>query len=69
MSFHIAPLIRSMEEARQTVGLLPAGNGLDTVGYTVRKAQEGVTQPTPIITPNGGIGNFWFTGVKTTPTL
>jgi hypothetical protein len=66
MGFHIAPLIRSMEEARIAVGLLPDS---DTVGYTERVAQEGVTQPTPSVTPAGGIGNFWFTGIKTTPTL
>ena len=66
MAFHIAPLIREMENARVALGLL---QNLNSVGYTERAAQEGVTQPTPITTPNGGLGNFWFQNQKTTPTL
>lgn len=67
MSFHVAPLIREMEVARAAVGLLSTP---DSVGYTVTKAQEtGGTRPTPVVTPNGGIGNFWFANQKTTPSL
>jgi hypothetical protein len=64
---HTAPLIREMDEARQTAGLL---NLLDSVGYTVRKAQETAGQvPTPKVTPDGGIGYFYFGGQKITPSL
>lgn len=66
MAMHIAPLIREMDNARVTLGVLI---NLNSVGYTERQAQEGVTQPTPLVTPNGGIGNFWFLNQKTTPTL
>ena len=66
MAWHIAPIIREMENARVSVGLLSSQN---SVGYTVRNAVEGSTQPTPVTTPNGGIGNFWFANQKTTPTL
>lgn len=67
MSFHIAPLIREMEQARISLGLLPTG---DSVGYTVRKAQETAgTVPTPVVTPAGGIGNFWFANQQTAPSL
>jgi hypothetical protein len=66
MAFHIAPLIREMENARVSVGLLSSPN---STGYTQRVAQEGVTQPTPLVTPNGGIGNFWFANQKTAPAL
>lgn len=66
MAMHIAPLIREMDEARISLGVLL---DLDSVGFTERSAQEGVTQPTPIVTLNGGIGNFWFLNQKTTPSL
>jgi hypothetical protein len=66
MPFHIAPIIREMENARVTLGLL---QNLNSVGYTVRNAAEGVSQPAPSTAPSGGIGNFWFLNQKTTPTL
>lgn len=66
MAWHIAPVIREMENARVSVGLLASQN---SVGYTARLNQEGVTQPTPLTTPNSGLGNFWFANQKTTPTL
>lgn len=66
MPFHIAPLIREMENARVALGLLQNQN---TVGYTVRNAVEGVSQPLPVTTPAGGIGNFWLQNQRTTPTL
>lgn len=66
MPQHIAPIIREMENARIALGLL---QNLNSIGYTERNAAEGVTQPTPVTTPNGGIGNFWFQNQKTTPTL
>lgn len=66
MGNHIAPLIREMDNARIALGNI---QNLSMVGYTERNAQEGVTQPTPITTPNGGLGNFWFLNQKTTPTL
>lgn len=70
MAFHIAPIIREMEEARQTVGLLPAGTKNDSVGYTLINAQEAAgTRPTPKVTADGGIGNFWFLNQKTVPAL
>jgi hypothetical protein len=64
--WHIAPGIREMENARLSAGLIIQAV---SVGYTVRQAQEGVTQPTPITTPNGGLTNWYFTGSKYTPTL
>jgi len=70
MPFHIAPMLRERENAAIAAGLLKS---LSSVGYTERNAAEGVSQPTPIITPNGGIGNFYFAGsnggLKQTPTL
>lgn len=77
MGNYIAPLLREMNNARASTGLYKyTGN---STGYTERQAQEGVTQPTPLVTPNGGIGNFYFagsnrsttdgTGQKQTPTL
>ncbi len=64
MSFHVAPLIREMEQARIALGLLQS---LDSVGYTRRNAAEGVSQPTINTNPSGGIGNFWLANQKTTP--
>ena len=67
MSFHVAPLIREMEQARISLGLLKA---LDSVGYTeTRTAEQAGTRPTPVVTPNGGLGNFWFANQKTVPSL
>lgn len=67
MSFHVAPIIREMEQAKISLSLLQS---LDSVGYTVRKAQETAgTVPTPSVTPAGGIGNFWFANQKTIPAL
>jgi len=70
MSFHIAPLLRERENAAISAGLLI---NQSTVGYTERAAQEGVTQPTPLVTPAGGIGFFYFAGsnngAQQTPTL
>lgn len=65
--WHIAPCIREMENARLSAGLLISPQV--SVGYTVRQAQEGVTQPTPSTQPSGGLGNWFFTGNKYTPTL
>jgi hypothetical protein len=66
MSWHYAPIIREMEEARITLlNIIDQ----DSVGFTRRSAAEGVTQPTPIVTANGGIGNFWFLNQQTTPSL
>lgn len=67
MAMHVAPIIREMDEARQTAGLL---SNLDSVGYTVTKAQETAgTRPTPKVTPDGGIGFFYFGGQKIAPAL
>ncbi len=67
MSFHVAPLIREQEIARVGLGLL---QNLDSVGYTVTKAQETAgTRPTPSVTAAGGIGAFWFANQKTNPSL
>jgi hypothetical protein len=67
MAFHVAPLIREMENARVTLGVL---QNLNTVGYTVTSAQESAgTRPTPSVTPAGGLGNFWFLNQKTVPAL
>ncbi len=64
MSFHYAPVIREMEEARIALGVL---QNLDTVGYTRRAAVEGVSQPSINTNPSGGIGNFWLLNQRTTP--
>jgi len=63
---HIAPILREMENARLSAGLIiqPV-----SAGYTVRQAQEGVTQPTPLTTPNGGLNYWYFTGSRYSPTL
>jgi hypothetical protein len=75
MSFHIAPILRERENTAIAAGLLI---NLDSNGYTVRKAQEGVSVPTPLVTPAGGIGYlFWggsnltkgTLGLQQTPTL
>lgn len=66
MGMHYAPLIREMDNARITLGVLI---NLNSVGYTERNNAEGVTQPIPVTTANGGLGNFWFLNQRTTPTL
>ena len=67
MAMHYAPLIREMDEARITAGLLI---NLDSVGFTVQRAEEVAgTAPTPLVTPNGGIGFFYFGGQKISPAL
>ncbi len=59
-SFHIAPLLRERENAQVSAGLL---QNLPSTGYTQRTAQEVAgTVPTPVVTPNGGIGKFYFGG-------
>lgn len=67
MAMHIAPIIREMDKARVALGLLI---NLDSVGYTIGRAQEVAgTRPTPKVSADGGIGNFWFQNQKTTPVL
>ncbi len=66
MSWHIAPIIREMEETRITLGNI---QDYDSTGFTQRSAAEGVSQPTPSVTAAGGIGNFWLYNRLTTPSL
>ncbi len=63
--WHVAPVIRQMEDARVTANLLTAQA---SVGYTERVAVEGVSQPTPTNYPSGGSAAFYFGGSKQTPT-
>lgn len=63
MSFHYAPILREREQAAIAAGLLIS---LDSTGYTERKAQEGVSVPTPIITQAGGIGYTYYGGSNLT---
>jgi hypothetical protein len=67
MAFHVAPIIREMENARVTLGVLQS---LNSVGYTETVAAENAgTRPTPSVQPSGGIGNFWLLNQKTAPAL
>jgi hypothetical protein len=63
--WHYQPVIRQMEDARITAGLLQQ---LASVGYTERSAAEGVTVPTPTNYPAGGNAFFYFGGQQITPT-
>lgn len=63
--WHVAPMIRQMEDARATVGNIQA---LASVGYTETAAQEGVTRPTPTNYPAVGGAFFYFGGSRQTPT-
>lgn len=63
MSLHIAPTLREMENAKASAGLIQTVN---SVGYTERQAQEGVTQPTPHV---AWVNGYYFVGTKYTPTL
>ena len=64
--WHYAPGIREMENARVSAGNI---QNLASVGYTERKAAEGVSVPTPVTTAAGGLGNWIFLGSVYTPTL
>jgi hypothetical protein len=64
--WHYAPVIRQMEDARVTAGLLM---NLASVGYTIRAAQEGagtVCQPTDY--PANSNDYFYFGGQQIAPT-
>ena len=61
MGMHIAPLIRQMDNARITVGLL---QNIPSVGYTLIEAQEDAnTRPAPPVV----LGFFYFVGNQVTP--
>lgn len=66
--WHIAPGLREMENARLSAGLLGPSTQVSQ-GYVVRQLQEGVTEPTPVTTPNGGLSYWYFTGTRYSPTL
>lgn len=64
--FHVAPVIRQMEDARVTAGLL---QNLASAGYTVRAAQESAgTVPLPTNYPSASNDFFYFGGQRITPT-
>ncbi len=64
-AYHYAPVIRQMENARQSAGLLPS---LSSIGVTERVAAEGVTVPTPVNYPAGSNDFFYFGGSRQAPT-
>ena len=63
--WHVAPVIRQMENARIDAGLLTA---LASVGYTETAAAEGVTRPSPVNYPSGSSDYFYFGGQQLSPT-
>jgi len=64
--WHVAPVIRQMEDARITAGLLPA---LASAGYTLTVAQETQQQRVqPTNYPSGSSDYFYFGGSRQTPT-
>lgn len=61
MGVHIAPVIRQMDNARITAGLL---QNIPSVGYTLIEAQEDAgTRPAPPVV----LGFFYFGGSQITP--
>jgi hypothetical protein len=62
MPLHVAPTIREMEKAKESLALIET---LNSVAYTEVSAAEGVTRPVP----HGSWGNFWFANQKTPPSL
>lgn len=64
--WHVAPVIRQLEDARITVGLLIP---LASVGYTEQVAEETAgTTPQPTNWPLGSNTYFYFGGSRQTPT-
>lgn len=64
--WHVAPVIRQMEDARVAAGLLAA---LASVGYTeVAAAEAAGTRPAPTNFPSGSNDYFYFGGSRQTPT-
>ena len=64
--WHVAPVIRQMEDARVTAGLLQA---LASVGYTeVAAAEAANTRPAPTNYPAGSNDFFYFGGQQIVPT-
>jgi len=62
--WHVAPVIRQMENARVEAGLLPE---LASVGYTEQVGEEQAgTTPQPVNWPTGAY--FYFGGSRQTPT-
>lgn len=61
MPWHFHPLLRSLEKAEESLGLIKS---LNSVGYTVQLAEEQAgTSPAPALSD----GFFWFLGQKITP--
>jgi hypothetical protein len=65
MAWHYAPVIRQMENARVSAGLLTS---YSSVGFTERVAVEGVTQPLPVDYPAAANNWFYFGGQRISPT-
>jgi len=64
--WHVAPVIRQMEDARVTAGLLLA---LASVGYTETVALENAgKRPSPTDYPANANNWFYFGGQRITPT-
>lgn len=64
--WHVAPVIRQMENARIDAGLLTA---LASVGYTEQLAEETAqTTPQPTNYPAAANNYFYFGGSRQTPT-